>query len=164
MSPHTHTHTNSAALWYGRLVLVRSKEMSTLMFHCSVSTAVIDASLSRVSQTAITLFFSLLSHPGINDDIRVKQNHRLSLLLAFIITAASRREITAACVSNSEIQMHADVVSSHLVFSSSFISQTHHPEADKTRISSLNYSYTHFNRGSVPALISTGCKADFREG
>lgn len=81
-----HAHS-SAFFWNERRVLYRSRGISKLMFHCSVSTAVIAASLF----TSRHPFLPLL-HPHIDDDIKIKENNRPSLLLAFIIKEKMRKD------------------------------------------------------------------------
>ncbi len=61
------------------------------MFHCSVSAAVSAASLFSTSPTAVTPCLCQ-PHPRIDDDIKIKQNHCLSLPLAFIIREKIRKE------------------------------------------------------------------------
>lgn len=61
------------------------------MFHCSVSTAVITLSLFNGSHTAVIPFLSL-PRLHIDDDVKMKQNHCSSLLVAFIIREEIRRD------------------------------------------------------------------------
>lgn len=78
---------SSAVFWNERRVPYRSRGISKLMFHCSVSTAVIAASLFTSRHP-----FLPSPHPHIDDDIKIKENHRPSLLLAFIIKEKMRKD------------------------------------------------------------------------
>lgn len=133
------------------------------MFHCSVSAAVSAASLFSTSPTAVTPCLCQ-PHPRIDDDIKIKQNHCLSLPLAFIIREKirkrrRRRRKGGACMCkwlrNPNSWRHCYVSPClYFTFLLSFpnVSSSCHPEAMQAHIYFLNYTHTHthmFTRGHV---------------